>query len=145
MIDLGPRDLRELQRDAAQSIEVLSARCTVAQCLLAPVNLRTRCHPSPLAPSMQEPNLGLRHRREDCPHDPKWLEKFAATVKAPEIIGLPDHGRYRLSAAGVVSDIAGYDRLYKRLIAKIPLTDVSSSFVMEKIKETTALPLDSLG
>ena len=39
-------------------------------------------------------------------------------------------------------DIAGYDRLYKRLIGKIPLTDVSSSFVMEKIKETTALPLD---
>ena len=42
----------------------------------------------------------------------------------------------------VVPDISGYDALYKRLIAKIALTDVSSSFVMEKIKETTALPLN---
>jgi Lrp/AsnC family transcriptional regulator len=41
-----------------------------------------------------------------------------------------------------VPDIAGYDRLYKRLIAKVPLTDVSAFFVMEKVKETTALPLD---
>ena len=43
----------------------------------------------------------------------------------------------------VVSDIAGYDQLYKRLITRISLTDVSASFVMEKIKETTALPIDS--
>ena len=28
------------------------------------------------------------------------------------------------------------------VIAKVPLTDVSASFVMEKLKETTALPLD---
>ena len=42
----------------------------------------------------------------------------------------------------VVPDMAGYDRLYKRLIARVPLNDVSSFFVMEKVKETTALPLD---
>ncbi len=76
-------------------------------------------------------------------HDLKWLDAFAVTVRdQPEIIGV-----YRTSGdtdyllQAVVPDIAGYDALYKRLIAKIPLTDVSSSFVMEKIKETTALPL----
>ena len=77
-------------------------------------------------------------------HEPQWLEKFAAAVKGlPEIIAVyrtTGDTDYMLQA--VVTDIAGYDRLYKRLIAKIPLTDVSSSFVMEKIKETTALPLD---
>jgi Lrp/AsnC family transcriptional regulator len=41
----------------------------------------------------------------------------------------------------VVSDIAAYDRFYKRLIAAAPLNDVSSAFAMEQIKFTTALPL----
>ena len=40
-----------------------------------------------------------------------------------------------------VADMAGYDRLYQRLISKVALSDVSASFVMEEIKETTALPL----
>ena len=42
----------------------------------------------------------------------------------------------------VVPDIAAYDAFYKRLISRIELSDVSSSFAMEQIKFTTALPLD---
>ena len=38
-------------------------------------------------------------------------------------------------------DIADYDRVYKRVIKIAPLSDVSSSFAMERIKSTTALPL----
>jgi len=41
----------------------------------------------------------------------------------------------------VVADIKAYDDFYKRLIARIPLSDVSSSFAMEQMKYTTALPL----
>jgi Lrp/AsnC family transcriptional regulator len=41
----------------------------------------------------------------------------------------------------VVPDIEAYDAFYKRLIAKIDISDVSSSFAMEQIKYTTALPL----
>jgi Lrp/AsnC family transcriptional regulator len=41
----------------------------------------------------------------------------------------------------VVPDIQGWDRLYKKLIAAIPLKNVTSRFAMEKIKSTTALPL----
>ena len=41
----------------------------------------------------------------------------------------------------VVRDIAHYDRIYRRLIARIPdIADVSSTFSMEKMKATTALP-----
>jgi Lrp/AsnC family transcriptional regulator len=40
-----------------------------------------------------------------------------------------------------VPDIESYDRFYKQLISRIPLVDVSSSFAMEQIKFTTALPL----
>ena len=42
----------------------------------------------------------------------------------------------------VVPDIAAYDAFYKRLIAKIEIRDVSSSFAMEQIKYTTEIPLD---
>jgi len=41
----------------------------------------------------------------------------------------------------VVHDIQGYDGFYKRLIAAIPLKNVTSRFAMEKIKATTALPI----
>jgi Lrp/AsnC family transcriptional regulator len=41
----------------------------------------------------------------------------------------------------VVPDIAGYDAVYKRLIAARELLDVSASFSLETLKATTALPL----
>ena len=44
----------------------------------------------------------------------------------------------------VVPDISAYDSFYQRLIAKIDITDVSSSFAMEQMKYTTELPLDYL-
>jgi Lrp/AsnC family transcriptional regulator len=77
-------------------------------------------------------------------HSAKWLEQFSKAVRdIPEIVGV-----YRLTGdldyllQAVIPDVAAYDRLYKRLINKITLADVSSSFVMEEIKATTVLPLD---
>lgn len=73
-----------------------------------------------------------------------WLESFAAAVAdIPEIVEF-----YRMSGEVdyllkvVAPDIAGFDAVYKKLIARVPLSDVTSSFAMERIKETTALPLD---
>jgi Lrp/AsnC family transcriptional regulator len=77
-------------------------------------------------------------------HSAAWLERFAAAVAdLPEVVEF-----YRMSGEidyllrVVVPDIAAYDRFYQKLIAKIELSDVSSSFAMEQIKYTTALPLD---
>jgi Lrp/AsnC family transcriptional regulator len=77
-------------------------------------------------------------------HSAKWLEQFSKAVRdIPEIVGV-----YRMTGdvdyllQAVIPDVAAYDRLYKRLIGKITLADVSSSFVMEEIKSTTVLPLD---
>lgn len=79
-------------------------------------------------------------------HTQAWLERFAKGVKAiPEVVEL-----YRMSGEVdyllrvVVPDIAAYDSVYKRLIKVADLHDVSSSFAMEQIKYTTALPLDYL-
>ena len=40
-----------------------------------------------------------------------------------------------------IADVRAYDALYQRLIRRVELADISASFVMEEIKETTALPL----
>jgi Lrp/AsnC family transcriptional regulator len=80
-------------------------------------------------------------------HNVAWLERFARSVRElPEVVEF-----YRMSGDVdyllriVVPDIAGYDAVYKKLIRTAELTDVSSSFAMEQIKYTTALPLDLEG
>jgi Lrp/AsnC family transcriptional regulator, cysteine-sensing transcriptional activator len=76
-------------------------------------------------------------------HNQKWWERFKeAVVAIPEVVEF-----YRMSGEVdyllrvVVPDIAAYDEVYKRLIESIDLYDVSSSFAMEQIKYTTALPV----
>lgn len=76
-------------------------------------------------------------------HNEHWAKRFTAVVTAmPEIVEF-----YRMSGdidyllRVVVPDIQGYDAVYQRLIREIELSDVSSSFAMEQIKYTTALPL----
>ena len=76
-------------------------------------------------------------------HNADWLAEFARTIsQRKEVVEF-----YRMSGEVdyllrvVVPDMAAYDRFYKDLIAEVKLTDVSSSFAMEEIKYTTALPL----
>lgn len=76
-------------------------------------------------------------------HSLAWFEHFKAVVDViPEVVEF-----YRMSGdidyllRVVVPDIAAYDKVYKRLVADTDLSDVSSSFAMEEIKFTTALPL----
>lgn len=75
-------------------------------------------------------------------HDAAWLETIKKAAALPEVVEF-----YRMSGEidyllkVLVKDIAAYDRFYQRLIAITPLDDVSSSFAMEQIKFTTALPL----
>lgn len=76
-------------------------------------------------------------------HDPAWLEAFSAGVAGIEEISechrMAGDVDYLLKI--VVRDIAHYDRIYRKLIAAVPdIADVSSSFSMEQMKATTALP-----
>ena len=41
-----------------------------------------------------------------------------------------------------IDSIAAYDRFYKTLIDRIELSNVTSSFAMEQMKYTTALPIN---
>jgi len=76
-------------------------------------------------------------------HNADWLAGFARTVAArKEVVEFyRTSGEVDYLLRVVVPDMAAYDRFYKDLIAEVKLTDVSSSFAMEEIKYTTALPL----
>ncbi len=76
-------------------------------------------------------------------HNAAWLEEFAnAVIEFPEVVEF-----YRMTGEidylmrVVVPNIAEFDKFYKRLISSVDIYDVSSSFAMERIKYTTALPL----
>tara|TARA_R110000782_G_scaffold118460_19_gene209065 strand:+ start:1836 stop:2294 length:459 start_codon:yes stop_codon:yes gene_type:complete len=79
-------------------------------------------------------------------HTADWFNRFYDMVSSmPNVMEV-----HRLSGdidylmRAVVPDMRSYDEMYKKMIAEIDLYDVSSSFSMETIKYTTALPLDHL-
>jgi Lrp/AsnC family transcriptional regulator len=76
-------------------------------------------------------------------HDSDWLSQFrAAVTQMPEVISahrVSGDLDYMLRVR--VADVPEYDSFYQRLIKKVSIADVSASFVMEDIKDTTALPL----
>jgi Lrp/AsnC family transcriptional regulator len=76
-------------------------------------------------------------------HNAQWLGRFAKAVASfPEVMDC-----YRMSGEIdylirlALPDIEAYDTFYKRLIARVELSDVTSMFAMEEIKSTTRLPL----
>lgn len=76
-------------------------------------------------------------------HDATWADRFRRAVSAmPEVTGA-----YRMSGdldyllRVHVADVKAYDAFYQRLTRKLRLSDISASFVMEEIKDTTALPV----
>jgi len=76
-------------------------------------------------------------------HSQEWLGRFADVVNAmPEVMEF-----YRMAGdvdyvlRVVVPDMQSYDLFYKKLIATVPLKNVTSRFAMERIKSTTALPI----
>ena len=83
---------------------------------------------------------------EAVDHSPAWLNAFAEAVAAmPEVMDV-----YRM--AGDVEDMlrvavgsmGEFDEFYRRLIAEVPLKNVTSRFAMERVKTTTAYPLQRL-
>ena len=147
--DLDRRLLAELQKDASDSLEKLGERVGLSR--NACWNRVKRLEEAGVLKARvalvdpEKINLGLSVfiAVKNNEHDPNWLETFARETRSiPEIQGV-----YRTSGdldyliRARVPDVAAYDALYQRLIRKVRLADVSASFVMQEIKETTALPL----
>ncbi|WP_049645352.1 Lrp/AsnC family transcriptional regulator [Candidatus Rhodobacter oscarellae] len=143
------RILTELQRDCDISLDALGARVNLSRnacwrrikALEAAGVIRARV--ALLDPAKLGLGLAVFIQVRTDSHDPEWLTKFAQATRAmPEILGA-----YRMTGdldyliQARVADVRDYDRLYQRLIARVPISDVSASFVMEEIKATTQLPL----
>ncbi|MBB3323741.1 MULTISPECIES: Lrp/AsnC family transcriptional regulator [Enterobacteriaceae] len=78
-------------------------------------------------------------------HSSEWYSQFVAVVsRMPEVLGFwRMAGEYDYLMRVQVADMKRFDDFYKRLVNQVPgLSDVTSSFAMEQIKYTTALPLD---
>jgi Lrp/AsnC family transcriptional regulator len=147
---IDKRLLQELQRDSARSIEVLAEAvglsrnaCWRRVARLEEDGVVTR------RVALVDPakvNLGLpvfivvktsRHNSEATEQLRRAVLEISEIVGAWRTAGEID---YILQAR--VPDVAAYDRLYKKLIARLDMSDVSASFVMEEIKAVTELPLD---
>ena len=143
------RILRELQKDAAISVEVLADRVELSRnaCWRRMKKLETEGIIKSRVALLDAEKLDLDLmayvlvRTHD--HEPGWLEKFRIAVRSmPEIVGahrMSGDLDYVLRVR--VRDVKAYDAFYQRLIAKVPISEVSASFVMEDIKDTTGLPI----
>lgn len=148
--EIDRRILGELQRDGTLSADQLSERVNLSRnaCWRRVRRLEDEGYISSRVALIDAEKVGLGLqvmiliRTRD--HEPDWLQKFRKAVTTiPEITGV-----YRMTGdldyvlRARVADVKAYDRLYQRLIDRVPLADVSASFVMEEIKETTAIPLE---
>jgi len=141
--------LRELQQDASRSIQEIAGAVGLSQnpCwrrikrLEASGVIQRRV--AILDPEKLGVGITVFVSVRTSQHNDAWLRRFASGVmEIPEVVEL-----YRMSGdidyllKVLVADIAEYDRIYKKLIEVAELYDVSSSFAMERIKYTTAIPL----
>lgn len=150
MIDKTDRNiLNALQNDAAQSLDALAEAVNLSRnaCWRRVKRLEADGILKQRVALVDAKAVGLALSAymliKTNQHDPTWLTKFSAAVaEMPEIIGahrMTGDLDYVLRVR--IADMPAYDRFYQRLIAKVSIADVSASFVMEDIKDTTALPI----
>jgi Lrp/AsnC family transcriptional regulator len=78
-------------------------------------------------------------------HSSDWREDFGKAVSAiPEVMEV-----YRMAGAMdyllriAMADMAAFDALYKRLTDAVPIKNVTSHFAMERMKFSTAYPVNT--
>ena len=149
MDDIDRHILSCLQEDSTQSVAAIADRVGLSttpcwrriQILEREGIIERRV--ALLNPDRMNVGVTVFVRLKTSEHNIEWLENFASAVREiPEIVEI-----YRMSGdvdyllRVVVPDIAAYDGVYKRLVAAADFLDVSSTFAMERIKYTTALPV----
>ncbi len=147
-IDL--RILKELQRDSSRpaseiaEIVNLSTNACWRRIKLLQENGVIKKQVSLVDPTMVGKGLTVFVEIRTAQHGDGWLEKFSEGVsKIDEVVEFHRlNGNVDYLLKILVASIEDYDRVYKKIIRTAPLHDVTSYFSMEKIKETTEIPLD---
>jgi len=138
-----------LQEDASLSVAEIAARVNLSQtpCWRRIQRLEAQGVIERRVALLSPPKVGLGLavfvEIEAADHSPQWLDRFAAAVQSMpqvmEVYRMAGDVDYLLRVA--VGNMADYDDFYRRLIAEVPLKNVTSRFAMERVKSTTALPL----
>jgi len=144
--------LTELQKDASVSMDALSERVNLSRnaCWRRVRQLEEsgviQAKVALVNPDKVGLGLTVFVLIKTNQHGPEWLKKFENAVKStPEIIGA-----YRMTGdldyvlRARVADVKSYDQFYQRLTNQVPIADISASFVMEDIVDTTELPIQRL-
>ncbi|HEX5932594.1 MAG TPA: Lrp/AsnC family transcriptional regulator [Pseudorhizobium sp.] len=152
MLDLIDRKIiAELQRDATLSVAHIGERVGLSQTpcwkriqkleqagiILGRVAL--------VAPEQIGFGLTVFVAIEASDHTPDWRKSFSHAIDTmPEVMEvhrMAGDVDYMLRVA--VADMAAYDAFYQRLTEAVPLKNVTSHFAMERIKSSTAYPVDT--
>jgi Lrp/AsnC family transcriptional regulator len=155
MMLLDDRDkaiIRELQRDGTLSADDLAARVQLSRnacwrrmkALEEHGVLRKRVAlADPVALNVA---LSVMISVRTSRHSGEWADQFRkAILGIPEIVAAyRTAGDIDYILHARIPDVSAYDRLYKKLIERVDMVDVSASFVMEEIKSSTELPLEFL-
>jgi Lrp/AsnC family transcriptional regulator len=146
---IDKRLLSELQRDATLSLDVLGERAGLSRnsCWRRVARLEDagviRARVALLDPETVNAKLMVFIAVRTSRHSADWAERFREAVKdIPEIVAaFRTAGEIDYILQARIPDVAAYDALYQKLIARIDMLDVSSTFVMETMKATTEIPL----
>ncbi len=152
MTDLDDIDraiLRHVQRDATLSMEALSERVHLSRnaCWRRLRAMETagviRGRVAIVDAHAVDRALSVLVMIRVSTHDATWMDRFKRAIsEMPDIVGahrMTGDLDYVLRVR--VRDVADYDRFYKELIGKVPVSDISASFVMEDIKDSTEVPV----
>ena len=76
-------------------------------------------------------------------HDERWRMQLSQVVQTlPQVLSAHRMtGDLDYLVMARVANMAAYDKLYQLLTAQVSMRDVSASFVMESLKDTTELPV----
>ena len=149
MDDIDRSILRHMQVDAGQSIDALAEKVHLSRnaCWRRVKLLEERGVIAARVAVVDPAKIGLGLQvfvlLRAADHSQEWLQQFNRAVRSLGQIT----SAHRMSGdldyilRVHVADMAGYDAFYKELISKVSLRDISTSFVMENIKDGSALPI----
>jgi len=149
MDEFDRKILHHLQIDASQSVDSLADRVNLSRnaCWRRVKNLEEsgiiKARVALVDAEAVDLGLTVLVMVRTNEHAAQWADKFRLVVNAmPEITGafrMSGELDYMLRVR--VRDVKAYDAFYQQLTTRLQLSDISASFVMEEIKDTTALPI----
>ena len=141
--------LAQVQRDATRSLERIAAKIGLSKTTIWNRLQKLTQNGTILrqAAILDPVKIGLKETFfvsvRTSQHDEAWLTRFQAAItdmpeitEAHRLAGTLD---YLLKVQ--VPSTTAFDAFYKRLVARVPIYDVSSSLSMEEMKRSLDLPL----